>query len=328
MNMVRSSNVGQLVRGGYSVNHIQNNFRLICDRPYEAAYPQISETEVSQRNDSDFISISNLLPAPIDETDEERRETPPPSYDDASCLPTYNEARVLFPSNSKFSIIENPLSSDEDMQSLYVLLPKNAERNTISSANNRAVANEAVHDIEAQTPDSSQQINSSFTGALNSIISYFASNDNPTSQLGEQAISNNANDHSNTHVINNPVQHITEHSETSSANYISQYVNQLYTRMADSRNQISVNTIMPRRQIGVSPTSIQNRSEHVNVVEDGVTDNNPAAEEDKEDIYGFHDDWCTFFIKQCKLLPTFLVYFYSGVVIFGGILIILSRWLF
>ena len=310
--------------GGYSGSHIQNHFRSIYNRIYEVAYPQISEIEDSQGNSSDSVSISNLLLDPIDETDEERRETPPPSYDHASCLPTYNEARVLFPSNSKFSIIENPLSSDEDIQSLYVVLPENTEGNTFSSANNRAVANATVQDIESQTPDSPQPISSGFIGGFNRIISYFTPNDNPTLHLNEQAISNNTNNHFNTPVINNHVQHVSEHSETSSANYISQYVNQLYTRMVDSRNQISVNIRMPRRQIEVSPTSIQNRSEHVNVVEPGAMDNNPVAEEGKEDIYGFHDDWCTFFRKQCNLFIT--VCYLS--MLFLLIMLILFQWLF
>lgn len=117
------------------------------------------------------ILINNILFDHLDDNDKETQRifTPPPSYDSASCLPTYKESCILRSScerqESEFCTTSNPLC--EDMAIVYIPKSNSAiDENALSSSENYSIENNLIQDPEPETPESSQQIGKLSTSHL------------------------------------------------------------------------------------------------------------------------------------------------------------------
>ena len=113
--------------GGNSAESIQERFRIIYTRAQEATSSQPVNVNSQESTTLDLAAIDRILLNQFNEPDEERAETPPPSYNEASCLPSYNEACVLIPSlelkEYETHITPNPIQTFKAEDALYVVIP-------------------------------------------------------------------------------------------------------------------------------------------------------------------------------------------------------------
>jgi hypothetical protein len=82
------------VVGEFSTQQINQHYRGLYTRAQDALPTQTRDAVNSQTNiQIDSHPSNNILFDPFGDNDEEpqRMGTPPPSYDSASCLPTYGE---------------------------------------------------------------------------------------------------------------------------------------------------------------------------------------------------------------------------------------------
>lgn len=165
--------------GGHSIDRVQNNFRTIYTRALESTTNHEANQTTPETTSVNLSSIDDILNNQLNVTIEERSETPPPSYNEASCLPTYYEACVLSTPNECLSIethiVPNPLQTIENSETLYVNIPSRVfdEESSISAARPSIThpniiptsPNSYEHDNNI-----AQQINNSVIGAYHGML--------------------------------------------------------------------------------------------------------------------------------------------------------------
>ena len=162
------SRISDLV-GEFSTQQINQHLRGLYTSTQDALSTQTRDTVSTQTNIRINLHPSNnTLLDSIGVNDEEPQSinTPPPSYDSASCLPTYGEACLLISSEERlenqFHIISNPLC--ENTTKLYVHIPNSGmTENTVSSTTNYNIEDTFINSPVSQNSEPSQQIGDSLS---------------------------------------------------------------------------------------------------------------------------------------------------------------------
>ena len=311
--------------GRYSTQELQQRLSVLYYSVNETASTGVNESTNSHILDAGSTSVSNQLLESTNETDDPRAETPPPSYNEASSLPTYNEACILFPfesdTNNAFNITSNPLSSVEDVQMLYVNLPTDADDITLSSTADNPIRHTSDQNVDTQQHSSSTVMGSSLTEVYNNVINLFVPIDDPNIQSDEGIVSIPCNEHAVTAVVNTNSEIIRDSEDAPSTQYIGQQFNKMYTQIWNilslKRNRNHVISNAQGQHNSYTTTSTIHRSEgHVSVEEGFVNTLNSLEtrrrqknEEDKKT----YDECCIAF-GLCYFLVLWFFIFLSPAV--------------
>ena len=310
--------------GGNSAESIQERFRIIYTRAQEATSNQPVNVNSSESTTLDLAAIDRILLNQFNEQHEERAETPPPSYNEASCLPSYNEACVLIPSlelkKYETHITPNPIQTFKTEDALYVVIPNDTltdvnvpqilVSNRTQPNSSSSLTNSCSHDDNV-----TQQISNSIFGAYSGILQLLNGD-----SVGEEAVSNSppdashpSSDVTSSHtLVQNQREQNTERSSS-----ISQIVSSAYSTVINTGNQLVHSFQTPSQPSNTERIPVQT------VIHDSQPIENRAGEgisvEEPKDDYrypsssrwncsrfddacGFHDNWCKFFVKQINII--------------------------
>ena len=260
--------------------------------------------------------------------DEGRSETPPPSYNEASCLRTYNEACISIPSlerkNRETHITQNPMSSIDDtkqfgIDSQNTIIDESTNpQNLLSFNTDTNIASSSERSFISSNYNLTQEIRSSVSGAYTGILSLLHNDlldDKTTLNSNRGSISSPT-----PNAVPNPVpSRVFDQGRGQTTSHgpwpFQQFLSDTYSTVSNAGNQPAIRLQTPAPSLDYEGISSQNVTNDNDTIEDTIEDGNEYRVSDetlKDHIFRFYERWCVSFQKQCNRI--FLCFAITGVV--------------